>query len=73
MILFAIQISFRLDVFAILVGKYVLEGHSHELSPELTTVTERNIDTRCITIYIAIHVFYIAIYGNTLFCVSLHP
>ena len=69
LILFAIQISFRLDVFCYSCKVSILQGHSHELS----TVAERNIDTRCIAIYIAIRVFYIAIYRNMLFGISLHP
>ena len=41
---------------------------------ELGTVIGRNKDTRCIAICIAIRVFHIAIYRNTLFdVVSLHP
>ena len=69
LILFAIQISFRLDVFCYSCKVSILQGHIHELS----TVTKRNIDTRCIAICIAIQVFYIAMYRNTLFGVSLHP
>ena len=44
LILFAIQISFRLDVFCYSCKVSILQGHSHELS----TVTERNIDRRFI-------------------------
>ena len=40
---------------------------------ELGAVIDRNKDTRCITICIAIQVFHIAIYRNTLFGISLHP
>ena len=40
---------------------------------ELGAVIDRNKDTRCIAICIAIRVFHIAIYHNTLFGVSLHP
>ena len=40
---------------------------------ELGAVIDRNKDTRCIAICIAIQVFHIAIYCNTLFGVSLHP
>ena len=49
--------------------KYGIILHSHVLR----TVIERNTDTRCIAIYIAIWVFHIAIYRNTLFGISLHP
>ena len=40
---------------------------------ELGAVIDRNKDTRCIAICIAIRIFHIAIYRNTLFGVSLHP
>ena len=40
---------------------------------ELGVVIDRNKDTMCIAICIAIRVFHIAIYRNTLFGVSLHP
>ena len=40
---------------------------------ELGAVIDRNKDTRCISICIAIGVVHIAIYRNTLFGVSLHP
>ena len=39
---------------------------------ELGGVIDTNKDTRCIAICIAIRVFHIAIYRNTLFGVSLH-